>query len=151
MRLRAIVIVASMLVACAEPVSDEQQLRDLVARAEQAAEARDASELLELVAPHYTGPGGSHREDLFRMAAGYFLVNQQVYVLTRIHSVTLNPDGTASADLAVAMARTPLGDHRLLAQTRADLFRVQLELVRDDDGWLIYLAQSQPAGPGDFL
>jgi hypothetical protein len=146
-----ITIMVLMLLACADPPRDELLLRALVEQAELAAEARDTGDLMAVIAPHYTGVQGEDRDGLARVVRGYFIMNQQVHVLTRIHRVEILADGGARIDLAVAMARTPLPEVGSLADSQADLFRIQLELSRVDGEWLVFGAEHQRAGPSDFL
>jgi hypothetical protein len=149
---RLLILIAILSAAsCSEPPSDEVLLRALVERAELAAEARDTGDLMALIAPHYTGEQGEDFEGLQRVVRGYFIVNQQVHVLTRIREIELLPDGTARIDMAVALARRPLTDVGNLTETRADLFRLDLQLSREDGEWQIFTAEQRRAGPGDFL
>lgn len=140
-----------LLSACAEPLPDEQRLRMLVDEAELAAEARSVGDLMDLVAQDYSGEQGEDRDRLTQALRGYFIVNQSPHVLTRIHSVTLHSDGTASIDLAVAVARSPFDEAGELQRARGDLFRVQLELAQEDGEWRVYSADRRRGSPGDFL
>jgi hypothetical protein len=146
-----LLILSLLLVACSEPPTEEMRLRALIEQAELAAEARDTGALMDLVAEHYTGERGEGRDAVARAIRGYFILNQQVHVLTRIRAIELLPDGGAHIDLVVAMARTPLSDVARLSESRADLFRIQLELSQSDGEWLVFSASHRRAGPGDFL
>jgi hypothetical protein len=128
MKFLAVLVLPMALSACAERSSDEQQVRELFASAEQAAEARDASDVLELVADGYGDERGFDKTQLQTFLRGYFLANPRVEVLVDIENLELPVPDLAQARLNVAVM--PAGDRATL----------DVELRRQDGDWRIVRA-----------
>ena len=95
-------IVATLaLVACSRG-SDENQVRDVISRAEKAAEDRDASDVLAFVADDYTDKSGTDKAQLRDFLRGYFLVHPKLKVIVNIDSLEFPAAGLAKARIAVA-------------------------------------------------
>ena len=157
-----VVIVA----ACsADPDSPEAQVRALISRAESAAEKQDVGALKELISEGYTDEHGQDRQGVAGLLTYYFLRHQTIHLLTRIQSVEFadaergelaDPGsagpGNARASVLVAMAGTPILVVDDLERLRADLYRFDFELLREDDGeWRVTRAAWSRATRGNFL
>jgi hypothetical protein len=116
------------LAACAERSSDEQQVRELFARVEKAAEARDTSDVLDHVAAEYSDERGLDKTQLQTFLRGYFLANPKIDVRVDIESLAIPVPGLAQA--RVDLAVLPAGD-----RTKLDV-----ELRRQDGGWRVVRA-----------
>jgi len=101
MKFLAVLTLATLLVACAERSSDEQQVRELIANAEQAAEARDTSDVLALVADDYADAQGRDRTRLRGALAAFFAMHPKLELLVDIESVEFPADGLAQARVTV--------------------------------------------------
>lgn len=150
------ILLILLLTSCSAPQGIEAEIAAVVEAAELAAEDRDMSDVMAHVHDGFTGrraggQGSADAADLRKMLAGYFLANQSVHVLTRIHAVEQLSVDLVRVDLAVAMARRPIDDPTALGDIRADLYRLDLALERVDGGWRVIDAEWQPAGPGDLL
>lgn len=121
-------VLAATLTACAERSSDEQQIRELVASVEKAAEARDTSDVLEHVASSYSDERGFDKTRLQNFLRGYFLANPNVELVVAIESVELPVPGLAKARVDIAVL--PAGDTTTL----------DVELRREDDQWRVVRA-----------
>jgi len=73
------VLLATLLAACSRP-ADEQALRDTISAMQAAAEAREASALVDYVADNFAGEHGLDRESLRRLLVVQFMRNQRVGV-----------------------------------------------------------------------
>lgn len=95
-----------LLLGCSEPSHDpDAEIRALIEQAEQAAEARNADDLLELLAEDYRDSSGLGLKDVERRLRLLFLRNQDVHIFTRIVDIDLSDDAPeASVGLLVAMA-----------------------------------------------
>jgi hypothetical protein len=122
-------IAAALLAACAAKSSDEEKVRTLVARAEQAAEARDTSDLLALIAPDYSDRQGFRRTELQAALTAYFLSHPSIELLVNIETLEFPVDGLARARIGVASVA--------LDELRGDTVTLDLELRRSGDDWLI--------------
>lgn len=108
MKLFVSVIAATLLAACSVKSSDEDQLRALIDQVEAAAEARDASDVLEHVADDYSDSSGLDKRELQNFLRGYFLSHPKLELLVNIESLEFPVDGLAQA--IVSVATVELGD-----------------------------------------
>ncbi len=113
--------------ACGARSSDEEQVRELFASAETAAEDRDASDVLALVADDYEDANGFDKTQLRDFLRGYFLVNPKLELLVNVESLEFPADGIAQAELTVT--RVSLSDPQQL--------RLKVELRRTSNDWRV--------------
>lgn len=114
------------LTACAPEGSPEQQVRAVITQAEEAAEARDVSAAMDLVADEYSDANGFDREQLRRFVHGYFIMNPSINLLVRVEDVRFPADELAQARVTVGMLGQGL-------ETQLETFDV--ELVKQGDDW----------------
>ena len=96
-----ILLATFLLAACGAKTSDEQQVRALIDEVETAAEARDASDVLEHVAETYTDSGGLDKTQLRHFLRGYFLAHPRLELAVNIESLEFPVDGLAQAVISV--------------------------------------------------
>jgi endonuclease YncB( thermonuclease family) len=129
-------LLAAVVVGGCGTSDPEAELRALLAAAEQAAEAREIGFFDDLVGAGYRDSRGQDRAELLRMLRGYFLANQRIEIVSRVDEVALE-----GADAARAVVHAGLLGQRsgaeLLAGVDADLYRFELELVKDGGEWRI--------------
>lgn len=101
MKILAVLTLATLLVACAERSSDEQLVRELIASAEKAAEARDTSDVLALVADDYEDALGRDRTRLRGALAAFFAMHPKLELLVDIESIEFPAEGLAQARVNV--------------------------------------------------
>jgi len=97
-----------LLASCGQRSTDEEQVRELIAAVETAAEARDASDVLEHVDANYSDGNGFDRAQLQNFLRAYFLANPKIELLVRIESLEFPVDGLGQA--RVAVNALPSGD-----------------------------------------
>lgn len=129
MKFLTALIAAVTLCACGSRSSDEQQVRELLAALEQAAEARDASDVLTLVADDFASDDVAGKADLTRFLRGYFLAHPRVDVSVDVESLELPVPDLAQARLELRVA--PAGDHATL----------DVEFRRLDGDWRVTRAE----------
>lgn len=105
----------------------EEQIRQLVTEATEAAEARNLSRLRALVDDDYRDAHGRDKDDLVNILRLVFLRHQSVHLLTRVSSVEFPEPGKASTTVYVAMAARPFPE-RDIGLLRADLHRFDVTL-----------------------
>ena len=115
------------LVACGTRSSDEQQVRDVVAKIEAAAEDRDASDVLEFVADGYEDGNGFDKAQLQNFLRGYFLAHPKLELLANISNLEFPADGLARAEISVTS----------LALEDPDRVRLKVEFRRDGAEWRV--------------
>jgi hypothetical protein len=127
------------LCACTDAASPEAQVRAAIAGMEAAAEARDASDVMEFVAPEFRSAEGQGVEDLQRYLLGYLLAHQSIHLLTRIEELEFPVDGEAHVRLSVGMAGT--GAAAGGWELATDVQQLDLVLRRQADQWLVVYAE----------
>ena len=131
----AAALAASLAVsACKERTTPEQQVRAVIAAAEDAAERRDHSDLVELVSPRFEGAHGEDAREISRLLRGYLLAHPRVHVGTRIESIEFPYEDMARVELTVGALGS--GDGGAL-DFEADAQDVELELQREDGEWRV--------------
>jgi hypothetical protein len=115
------------LSACGARSNDEQQVRELFASAEAAAEDRDASDVLARVADDYEDENGFDKAQLRDFLRGYFLANPKIELVVNVQRLEFPADGIAQAELTVT--RVSLSDPQQL--------HLEVELRRTGDGWRV--------------
>ena len=113
------------LASCGARTSDEERVREVVAAMETAAEARDASDVLEHVAENYEDAQGFDRAQLTNFLRGYFLAHPKIELLVDIESLEFPADGLAQAEISVTS----------LALDDADHERFKVEFRREGSAW----------------
>lgn len=153
MTLRGLAGVAllGLLVACGGPDEPpEARVRDLVSRAEQAAERHDLSVFKEAVADDYQDNHGYERQTVLRLIQGMLLRNQQIHLFSLVRDLQVQEDA-AQVRVLVAMAGRPIDSAEALLNVRADLMRFDAELTRDGDQWRVRSVDWKRAEVADFL
>jgi hypothetical protein len=120
--------------ACGTRSSDESQVRELVANAELAAEARDTGDVLAFVADDYEDANGFDKTRLQNFLRGYFLANPKIELLVNVESLEFPADGLARAELSIT--RVSLSDPQRL--------HLKVELRRTDGEWRVQRADRLP-------
>ena len=116
-----------LLVACSARSSDEEQLRMLIASAEAAAEARDASDVLALVADDYQDASGFDKTQLRNFLRGYFLAHPKLEIVVNISQLEFPADGLALAEVSVTSVELNDPDHA----------RLKVEFRRSNGEWRV--------------
>jgi hypothetical protein len=131
------------LVACGPEQTPEAQVRSVIAAGEAAAEARDLSALMELVAADFRDEQVGGREELQQYLRGYLVMHQSIHLLTRVDSVELPYRDMAKVRLTVGtLGRDSAAASAL--ELAADVYDVQLELQLDGDDWRVTRASWRP-------
>lgn len=150
-RLATGVALLLLLSACGGPEqSPEAKIRDLVSRAEQAAEDHDLSVFKDSVAGDYQDNHGYNRQTVLRLIQGVLLRNQQIHLLSLVRDIDVTED-SARARVLVAMAGRPIESAGALLNVRAELMRFDVQLVLEGDEWLVRAVDWERAEAGDFM
>ena len=129
-----ILLATILLAACGATTSDEQQVRALIDEVETAAEARDASDVLEHVADDFADSGGLDKTQLRDFLRGYFLAHPRLELAVNIESLEFPVDGLAQAVIGVTTVEL----------TDPDVQRLKVEFRRAGGGWQV--ARADRAG-----
>jgi uncharacterized protein (TIGR02246 family) len=144
-------ITAGLLLAaalgCAAAPTAEQEVRGVLAALEAAAERGDASGFADLVSETYADPYGHDRERLRAFVAFHVMQSgrgREVIVRVRDVSFTDPARAVVTLDVGFAGARGARG-------FGAEVYAVDLDLAREDDGWRVAWAQWRVAAATDLL
>jgi hypothetical protein len=137
-------VLVTGIAGCGESQTPDAKVREVIAQGEQAAEARDLSGIMDLVAPSYQDGQGGGRDELKQYLRGYLVAHQAIHLLTRVESVEFPYRDMAKVSLTLGT----LGRDAAAANAfdlAADVYDVELELALDDGEWRITRASWRPA------
>jgi|SRR5688572_2217217 len=127
MKFFTVLINVALLAACSVRSSDEEQVRELIASAEAAAEARDASDVLALVDDAYEDTSGFDKTQLRNFLRGYFLAHPKLDLAVNISQLEFPADGLAQAEVSVTSLELNDPDHA----------RLRVEFRRSNGEWRV--------------
>lgn len=131
--------------ACGGDESPEAQVRAVIAEAERAAEARNASALFELIAPDYRDDRGNGSEEIKRYVRGYLITHQSIHMLTRVEEVELTASDLARVRATVGMLGRE-AEPESSWDLAADVYEFDITLAREDGEWRVTRADWRRAG-----
>ena len=126
----SVLIAVVCLASCGARTSDEELVREVLATMEAAAEARDASDVIEHVAVNYEDAQGFDRAQLTNFLRGYFLAHPKIELLVSIETLEFPADGLAQAELSITS----------VSLSDPDRARLKVEFRRVGDDWQVIRA-----------
>jgi len=150
MKILALAGIALVLACGAETGSPEDQIRALLNEAELAAEAKDVAALKELISDGYRDEHANDKAEVARLLAYLFFRHTTVHLLVRSEVPDFPTPGSARVRVFAVMTGTPLASAADLAGLRADLYRFDFEMTREEDEWRVVGADWDRARLGDF-
>ena len=139
-----LLLMALVVTSCGGDTSPEAQVRAVVAEAEAAAEARDASALLDLIADDYRDSRGNGADEIRRYVRGYLVAHQSVHLLVRIEELELKATDLARLRATVAMVGRE-AEGAATWDLAADVHEFDVTLAREDGEWRVTRADWRPA------
>jgi hypothetical protein len=127
----AVLTAALLVMACGSPAGPEEAVRQWVADAEAAVEARDRGSLIDMIEDGYIDARGNRRDDIDKLLRLYFLRSQKIVLASKIDQVSIHDDSAAMVMLTVGMAGSDAG----LFGFSADAYRFELELEFSGRAW----------------
>ncbi len=134
-----------ILTACSREPSPEDRIREVIAAAEQGAEARDLSDVMALVSDGYADVRGHDKAAVRDLMRGYFLMNQSIHLLLRVEDIEFPSAHMATGRVTVGMlGRQDVGaaDWSLAA----DIYEFDVRLLSEDGEWRLQSADWRRAG-----
>ena len=141
---RTALLLALVLTGCGRESSPEDELRAVVAEAEAAAEARDATALSGLVADDYRDVRGNGVDEIRRYVRGYLIAHQSVHLLVRIEEIELKATDLARLRATVGMVGRE-AEGAAAWDLAADVYEFDLTLAREAGDWKVTRADWRPA------
>jgi hypothetical protein len=130
MKFLTVCVAVISLSGCGTRSSDEDQVRELIAGVEAAAEQRDASDVLAFVADDYEDARGFDRSRLQDFLRGWFLAHPKVELLVNVERLEFPADGLAQSEISVTSVSLSDPDH----------VRLKVEFRRGGGGWRVQRA-----------
>lgn len=146
-----VLVALTSLAACGDRESPENRLRARIAQAETAVEAKDIDTLKDFIAASYADADGYDQRGVQRLLVGYLLRQQTIHLLVRIQQIELPATDRATTRLLVAMAGRPVTTAEELDWLQADLYRFELDWVRNGTDWQVIRGHWQRASLDEFL
>jgi len=140
-----------LLVGCAADDSPEQQIREMIGRAESVFDSRALLDARVLLSDSYQDRDKRTKQTLLRLLGGYFLRNKSIHLLVQTDRIDLEDAARPRVTLYVAMAGKPFADVEQVLALRAGLYRFDLELIDEEGDWRVISSRWQPATREDFL
>ncbi|NJD32155.1 MAG: hypothetical protein FIB04_09740 [Gammaproteobacteria bacterium] len=119
----------------------------MVAQAEQAAEARDLSGIMEFVSADYRDEQGYGTVELKQYLRGYLIAHQSVHLLLKVNSVGFPYRDMAQVGLTLGALGRESGAATAF-DVAADVYDVELELRLEGTEWRVTRARWRPASEG---
>jgi hypothetical protein len=138
------VLATALAVAgCGSTGTPEDQVRALVDEAENAAEARDASDLRALVADDYEDASGRDAADVRTLLHAYLVAHPSLNLITRIDSIEIEGKELARLKVTVGVLAREV-DPESSWDLAAEVRRLDIRLAREDGGeWRVIRAGLQ--------
>lgn len=135
----ALLVVALLgISACGGPAAaPEQQVRQWLADAEDAAEAKERRRLISMISPAYADARGNDRDQVEDVLRVYFLRQNNVTLITAIEKLQVFGGTAAQVEMTVGMA----GSNDGVLGFSADAYRFRLELEKLDKDWQLISAR----------
>lgn len=139
-----------LLSGCSEE-SPETMIEEYLILAEKYAEGKDAPGIRKLIAKDYSDDRDLTRQDLTRIAVGYFYRKKALFVERKTRSILLDDNGKrATVYVLAAVTGEPVdGNETKLLQAEIHAFSAKLKNVGGD--WKLYSLDWKRLSLDDFL
>ncbi len=145
-----LVWVLILIQSCSDnAVSPQDEIRAYINLAVDAAENRDTDALAKLMHVNYSDQKGYGKKQLTGLLRGYFFRHKNIHLFTKIDAIELLTANEAIVRMHVAMAGSAISDIDALSSLRAQIYRFELQLIKQDE-WLLRHALWGPASIGDL-
>lgn len=135
-----------ILISCAGPKSEEDQIRALMREAGKYAENKDVIGLMSFFSDDYADFRRRDKRQTQAMVQNYISLYRGIIVhmlSTRFEELG-HLDASIHTDIAVSSGAAKA--LRKLIPISTDIFRFRIELIKQDDRWLIQYAEWKPIG-----
>lgn len=136
---------ALFLSACSDSkLTPEQEIEHFIKTGIEAAENREAGTLADMIVDDYVDSRGYNKKQLYQLMRAYFFRHKNIYLFTKMGDISFPVVGEAVVNFHVAMAGNVISDVTALSSLRAQVYRFELQLVKEDE-WQLKSAKWQVA------
>ncbi len=142
----AAALILVLLAGCSRDDTPEQRVRAFVDRVAASAEDRAWGDFDAYLAGDYNDAQGLTRKEVLGIVTRYILAHRSIHVFQRVRAIEVRGPRHARIVVLAALAGSPVAGHEDLARLSADLYRFELELTDDGNGFKVSRAAWQPVG-----
>ena len=136
---------------CADSeITAEDQIRQYIESGKLAAENRDHDDLSDLIHDQYHDQKNFNKNRLIKMLRAYFFTHKNIHLFIKIDEIILQEKNKAFVTMYVAMAGNVILDTSALTSLRAQIYKFDLQLVKNEK-WLLEQAQWQRSAIKNML
>ena len=135
-----------LLAGCARQDSPEQRVRAFIDRVAASAEERAWGDFDDYLANDYRDASGLTRKEVLGILTRYILAHRSIHVFHRVRTIEVQNHHQARIVVLAALAGSPVAGPEDLTRLAADLYRFELELTDDGDGFKVSSGAWQPVG-----
>jgi hypothetical protein len=139
-------LILALLAGCGGNDDPEQRVRAFVDQIAASAEARAWSDFDAYLADGYSDSRGLTRREALAVVTRYILAHRSIHVFQRVRRLELRDARHARAVVLAALAGSPVNGPEDLARLNADLYRFEIELADEGEGFRVASAGWQPVG-----
>jgi hypothetical protein len=151
-RVAFVALLLAALLGCGSALTPEDEVRAVLGALEAAAEAGDAAAFSDLVSAAYQDPYGHDREKLRAFVAFHVVRSGRGReVIVRVRDVRIGPGEPARAAVTLAVGLAGGGSARGPGGLGAEVYAVDMDLLREGDAWRVAWAQWHAAPATDLL
>ncbi len=134
-----------------DPHDPGEQIRAVIAMAEEAAQRRDIGTLKHFVADGYKDERGYDKRSVVRLVQGYLLRHRNIHLLSKITDLEIIDPVRASTSLLVAMGGRRIETVEQLWDLRADVFQFDVDWMQAAGEWRVTSASWRRVGIDEFF
>ena len=142
----AATLALALLAGCSGGDDPEQRVRAFIDRVAASAEARVWSDFDTYLAEDFSNDRGLTRREALAVVTRYILAHRSVHVFQRVRQIEVRDPRHARAVILAALAGSPVDGPDDLARLDADIYRFEIELADEGDGFRVTSAAWQPVG-----
>ena len=151
-RLAGICCLATALACGGDPLSPEEQVRNVIETMEQAAERGDVSAFKAVISESYQDERGFDKRDLAAYVTFHVMRHTHRRFFARVRSVEIRESGRAEVVVVAAISGREVASVEELVGLHGDVYKIDLDLDDEGDGdWRVVWAQWRRTAPTDLL
>lgn len=139
-------LILALLAGCGGHDDPEQRVRAFVDQVAASAEARAWNDFDAYLADDYSDSRGLTRRETLGVVTRYILAHRSIHVFQRVRRLEVRDSRHARAVVLAALAGSPVNGPEDLARLNADLYRFEIELADEGEGFRVTSAAWQPVG-----